>query len=131
MKTIKATDLRKEISATLEDFAGATQDVLERAVDVTAKDLVKDLKTTSPKDTGEYAKSWTQKKTTSSKGLRYGRVAYVKSPNYRLTHLLEYGHALLNGGRVKPQPHIAPASEKAAKQFEQRIVEGINKIKVQ
>ena len=77
-----------------------------------AKDAVKRLKETSPYDNtknpkkGHYRDNWTAKKTTASIGSVVWTVYNDKT--YRLTHLLEHGHAKQNGGRTKAIPHIAP-----------------------
>lgn len=121
---IRTDQLAAEVNAILEEYQGTVQEVLEEAVDATAKEVVSELKATSPKRTGAYASGWTQQKKTGKRGRAYGRVAYNKT-HYRLTHLLEYGHATRNGGRTTAQPHIAPAEQKAVENFERRLKEGI------
>lgn len=125
-KVIQPSQLAAEVAGILADYQDVTQAALESAVDTTAKEIVKELKATSPKRTGEYAKGWTQNKTPWKKGTGYGRIAYNKD-RYRLTHLLEYGHAKRGGGRTAPQPHIAQAEKNGIEAFEKRLKEGIEK----
>ncbi len=75
--------------------------------------------------TGKYAKSWASKKTKeTSDSIQYT----VHSKNrYRLTHLLENGHAKRGGGRVRAIPHIAPAESKGAEQLVRDIERDLQK----
>lgn len=86
---------------------------MEHALDNTKKELAKEgvseLKATSPKSTGKdrsgtYAKSWTKKKR--------GKKIIIHNKEYQLTHLLEKGHAKVNGGRVAARVHIEPVEKK-------------------
>lgn len=52
-------------------------------------------------------------------------VIYSQAPYYRLTHLLEKGHALRNGGRSREFPHWKPAEEAAIEYFEENVIRRI------
>ena len=52
---IRTDQLAAEVNAILEEYQGTVQEVLEEAVDATAKEVVSELKASSPKRTGAYA----------------------------------------------------------------------------
>lgn len=117
---IKADQLAQEIVKILDDYRDTTIDKMKGAVDKAAKQAVNELKTSSPKRTGAYAKDWAAKKDRKANKWAYGKVVYNKK-HYRLTHLLEKGHRKVNGGMVAARPHIAKVEEKAIN----TLVEGI------
>jgi hypothetical protein len=77
--------------------------------------MAKDLRETSPKDTGEYAKGWAYRQEAPGSYRVYNK----KKP--QLTHLLEHGHAKRGGGRVEGRPHIKPAVDRHIPQFEKKV----------
>ena len=120
MATIKADQLAQEIVKIMDDYRDTTVDKMKEAVDKAAKQAVNELKNSSPKRTGAYAKDWAAKKDRKANKWAYGKVVYNKK-HYRLTHLLEKGHRKVNGGMVAARPHIAKVEEKAIN----TLVEGI------
>lgn len=87
--------------------------------------MVKETKAQRYKqDTGAYRKaisSKTLKETVNGLSMLW----YVKAPHYRLTHLLEYGHATRSGGRTIAYNFVGKAEKKAVKQFEKDVEEAI------
>ena len=59
---IRPEQLADTIKKELDDLADDTTDTVKKAVQEAADTAVKDLKAASPRHTGKYAKSWTQKK---------------------------------------------------------------------
>ena len=100
---VPVTALAKEIEKCLEEYTGEVELALEETKKELASTAVKELKTKSPKNTGEYAKRWTKKKR--------GKKIIVHNKIYQLTHLLEKGHAKVGGGRVEARVHIAPVEK--------------------
>ncbi|WP_337970289.1 HK97 gp10 family phage protein [Virgibacillus salexigens] len=107
-------DISKEITDAVRTYTNDVKEGLQEAQKDVSKETVKDLKGTSPKDTGDYAKGWRAKKT------KRGYVVH-NATDYQLTHLLEKGHAKRGGGRVAAIPHIAPAEQRAIDDYENRV----------
>ncbi|MGS0745560.1 HK97 gp10 family phage protein [Syntrophomonas erecta subsp. sporosyntropha] len=126
MANISIDQLAAEIAKGLAEYS---QDVVEK-IDISSarvgKAAVKQLKNTSPKDGGDYAKAWTMK-TEKAIGQPDRRIIHVRAPHYRLTHLLEKGHAKVGGGRVEGKPHIGPAEEQVIKDFVSEVEEAIRR----
>lgn len=70
----------------------------------------------------KYWKSWTSKVTKEKTG-DYSVVLYSKMPG--LPHLLEYGHALRQGGRTEGRTHIKPVEETLIEEYEKGIEKGL------
>ena len=118
-KTVKIEELADEVLKGLTEYSQLAASDMKKAVRKAGNDVRREIQDTAPKDTGAYAKSWTVKKTKeSSEKLE---VTVHSRNRYQLAHLLEYGHALRNGGRAKAQPHIAPAEEHGIEGLEKAI----------
>lgn len=107
---ISINGLTDAIMKELLQYAEVTTENVKEGTKKVTKEAVKELKATSPKQTGDYAKSW-KSKTKSENSHSINTVIYAGDGQYRLTHLLEKGHAKRDGGRVEGQPHIAPVEK--------------------
>lgn len=112
-----------QIQAILSEYGEDVEEELREIIPAVAKEAVKRLKKSSPKNKGKYAKSWAQQ--TEKGRMSVTSVVYNKEPG--LPHLLEYSHALRNGGRSRPEVHIAPVEEWANKEVVERIQEALQK----
>ena len=129
-KKTTVDNLANEIAKSLEDFVGVTEEACEKGVLMTSQDVVDALRAAHPAESGDYSdwskeynQGWTFRKK-KSKTYKTGILSTVwNEKHYRLTHLLEKGHAKVNGGRTRAFPHIAPVADKA----EQQLVENIRK----
>ena len=114
-------NLSNEIVKALKEYTDKVVKGVEIAKIEVAKKAVSRLKIVEfKKGTGAYSKGWRVK---NDKGTQ---IIYNKT-NYQLTHLLEFGHAKVNGGRVDAIPHIRPVEEQAIKEFEKevrKVIEG-------
>lgn len=118
-------NLAKAIQKELEAFEGFTDEAVNEGLSETAKNAVRKLRNAHPRDAGnwdKYNKGWTVKKVKKEK-----RATVHNADQYRLTHLLEKGHAIKRGGRkvgdAKAFEHIAPVAEAC----ETELIENIRK----
>lgn len=122
VEIIRLDDLADEIEEMLVGYAeNITQGITVAGYEA-AKECRKALKQTSPKQHGDYSKSWviSRQKGRPGEPMRY--IVHNRE-HYRLTHLLEKGHAKRGGGRTRAIPHIAPAEEAAKEKFVQDVEE--------
>lgn len=115
MAVIKVDELAGEIVLAIQAYTEDVSEAIDQAARDTAKAMAQDLRETSPKDTGEYAKGWTYRKEAPGSYRVYNK----KKP--QLTHLLEHGHAIAGGGRVEGIPHIKPAEDRYVPEFEKKV----------
>lgn len=120
-RNIKIDHLANEITKAVQEYTEDVTKGIEKEVKETADLVLKEVKSTAPKRTGEYAKSFT--KTDKSIGGIMGKKQYYvwNKKHYRRVHLLEFGHAKVNGGRVQAYPHLRPAHDKHAEKMAGRI----------
>lgn len=116
---VKINSLAAAIMDGLNEYASLATDDIKQAVKDAGKTVLSEIKDNAPKDTGWYAKSWTVK-TTRETDHSFELTVHSRT-KYQLAHLLEFGHAKRNGGRVAGQAHIAPAEEIGAKKLEDDI----------
>ena len=118
--------LQMQMNDLLKEYGDAIIDKIDDILPGVGERAAKQLQQTSPQRTGNYAKGWKVSKKTRSGSFTEVRVYNEKF--YRLTHLLEYGHASRNGGRVKAQPHIIWVEESASEELMNSIMDAVESI---
>jgi len=135
-KRIKPIDLSKAVDDILAEYGDQVFDVLGQAIKETSEEAREDLRSVnrfSPKGspTGAYSKDWEYEQKQVSR-LKTEAIVYNES-HYRLTHLLESGHAKFLWGRATGQtvqgyPHIAPINDKAQENVVRKVEEMIGEL---
>ena len=118
-QTVSVEDLSSTVKRQLEEYCSFTADEVKQIVAEVSENVKKEIKENAPVDTGAYSNSW---KVTKAKETATSLAVVVHSEkHYRLTHLLEKGHAKRGGGRVAARVHIAPAEANAEKQLIEKV----------
>lgn len=131
---VSIDNLSSAILKQLQEYKDDISEEVKEASDKLIKEARDELKSISPKankrvylrkfsstgqsdwqESGSYSKSWTTKKGEKAKEI-YSKIVYNKK-YYRLTHLLEFGHANRDGSRTNPIPHIRTTEDKYKEKF--------------
>lgn len=107
---ISAENLETVIGDYLTEYSQSVKEKINQAADDLSKEAIEELKSTSPKKSGKYARAWAGKKE--------GNKIIIYNAKGQLTHLLEHGHALWQGGRTRAIPHIKPVEQNLIKKYE-------------
>lgn len=104
-KELREVDKLLKLDPTNTELLAQKQKILKEAIGSTKEKL----ETLKEAEKQSYADKRTKRNTV------------YNETDYQLTHLLEYGHASRNGGRVRTIQHIAPVEQAAITALQERI----------
>ena len=119
-------DLVDAINRELTIYSKKVTETIKKEAKSHMSQLVKDTKATAPVGNRQkhYRDNIKSKKTVDN-GREVSYTWYVDGSDYRLSHLLEHGHALRDGGRVEGTHFIEKASEPILADFVEKVEEAI------
>lgn len=126
MKRISINNLDSEIMSQLNSYNQDITESIKKYTKKSMKQLVDTTKDTAP--VGKRSKHYKDSISSEKVSENTQRVVYrwyVKAPNYRLSHLLNNGHALRNGGRYKGTQFIDKAYNQTIQDYNKAIEEAI------
>lgn len=117
-QTVSVDNLADAIVQSVKQYTEDVSKGVEKETESTADLILKDTIRDAPKKTKEYAKGFKKTKRNLVGGVEY----YVwNKKHYRRVHLLEMGHAKVNGGRVAAIPHLRPSHDRHINGYYNRI----------
>ena len=119
---------------TLEQFGAALEKIVDEyadsvyktgihAVEQATKQAQREVKANSSGiGHGKYSGGWS----TQVDKTEISATGYVYNRRPGLPHLLEFGHAKVNGGRTEARPHVQPAQDAVDKVLMDKLKEGLS-----
>lgn len=117
-------DIEGLTAVLMQKYSEYTGEICEQASEITkqtGKEMVNAIKEDSPKKTGKYRDGWVAE---VQRGKDYTKIVGKNKKKPKLTHLLQNGHAKVNGGRVPGVDHIS----KNEKKYNELLLERVGDI---
>lgn len=123
LRVIKPNEFKYMVGSILEEYNDEVAKACYVATDETCDWVVEQLKTAGKFKGNKYRRGW--KKYISQKSYGAVEAKVWNAKHYRLTHLLEFGHELVKGGRqigdVGAFEHIKPINDKVPEMFQKKF----------
>lgn len=123
-ESVQPDGLAAAIIATLENYSEEVTAGIKQDVRDVAQKCRENIERDSPKKSGDYSRHWKVKNSETAQQAS----ALIYNTEGRLTHLLEDGHGIRNGGRTRAFPHIktneAAANAELEAKIEKRLADG-------
>ena len=115
-------NLSQAMKGILTDYTDEITKVVTEVITEVSEEAANELHSAGSFQGHKYRAGWTSE--VERRRLFNSATVYNKK-HYRLTHLLEYGHATRNGGRTRESEHIAPINEEAQEKAVKKLKEAI------
>lgn len=123
-RKVTTDNLGSEIKKILDEYAGNVDENVNEITKKVGKKGAQALKNESLakfKDSKKHKKRYGQTWTSKAEKKRLYTTVTIYNSQPGLPHLLEYGHASRNGGRVMGQEHISPVEQQLIAEFEREV----------
>lgn len=121
---VQIDGLASAVEKELTIYEKGVKDGIRKQTDKSMRQLVQETKGTAPVGhRKKHYKDSITSKVTKDSVYGYEKTWYVRGSDYRLSHLLNNGHALRDGGRYPGTQFITKASVSVIKDYEDAIKE--------
>ena len=124
-ETVTISTLDKAIAGALDEYNADVQSKIRTLVENAMRKLVRITKATAQRRTGKYAKSISSKVSADTPS-NYAKMWYVRGDRAMLTHLLNDGHAKVNGGRVPGTHFLDYAKKQVIEEYLEAVKEAVS-----
>lgn len=132
MQKVSVNNFQRIFTKDLDEYSMDISEIVKKESDTCAKQALAELRLVSPREKSQtrrgyhYADGWAISSQTNTKQGYYAKKIW-NPKDYRLTHLLEFGHASRSGSHVNAQPHIRDIEKKYKVQFTENLERDISK----